>query len=266
VFDMLRSNGAVESNLLISLSRSTLKLWPTVSEVHEYRRQVYDTVVQAILNHPSLDDSKGPIKVDQKHPMWALFMGFEHERIHMETSSVLFRETPLHLVQTPVNWPSMHPSAYEGNDGGSPTSNPIEGVHFPTNCMVAVSSSQDSEQSMMQVDLGKPADFPSYGWDNEYGERTVHVPPFYASEHMITNGEYYQFVASGGYVNPKFWCDDGWAWRTHRNLKWPFFWEPAGPAGSHHYALRTIFEVISMPWDCKSGGIILRDYRLLCVE
>lgn len=50
-------------------------LWPTVSEVHEYRKQVYNVVVDAIMNHPSLDDPK----VDQKHPMWALFLA-SHSR------------------------------------------------------------------------------------------------------------------------------------------------------------------------------------------
>jgi hypothetical protein len=74
-------------------------LWPTVSEVNEYRKQVYETVANAIMTHPSLDDRDGPVIVNQDHPMWALFMGFEHERIHLETSSVLFRETPYHLVQ-----------------------------------------------------------------------------------------------------------------------------------------------------------------------
>lgn len=82
-------------------------LWPTVSEVHEYRKQVYETVANAVMTHPSLDDSNGPVTVDQNHPMWALFMGFEHERIHLETSSVLFRETPYHLVQvrSSIVWP-----------------------------------------------------------------------------------------------------------------------------------------------------------------
>jgi 5-histidylcysteine sulfoxide synthase/putative 4-mercaptohistidine N1-methyltranferase len=212
-------------------------LWPTVSEVHEYRQQVYKTIVDAILNHPSLDQRNGPVKVDQDHPMWALFMGFEHERIHMETSSVLFRETPYHLVQTPQHWPPIHPSAF--NDA-SPTSNPIETLDYPANRMIAVDNGT--------VDLGKPADFPSFGWDNEYGERNMDVPPFFASEHMITNGEYWQFVDNGGYRNREYWCDDGWAWRSHRNLKWPFFWEPAGPAGSNKFSLRTIFKIVPMPW------------------
>jgi 5-histidylcysteine sulfoxide synthase len=268
-------------------------LWPTVSEVNEYRKQVYETVANAIMTHPSLDDSDGPVTVNQDHPMWALFMGFEHERIHFETSSVLFRETPYHLVQvrlhyhnlaphrvdvkvgaysislfvshilqTPKNWPSLHPSA------GKETvrSNPVEGVDYPTTRMIP--GRKDT------VDLGKPPNFPSFGWDNEYGERSVDVPDFLASEHMITNGEYWEFVAEGGYRSKEFWCDDGWAWRTHRNMKWPFFWQPAGPAvsvahplgkyffvfnnsrriflvlqGSHEYTLRTIFKLISMPWD-----------------
>jgi formylglycine-generating enzyme required for sulfatase activity len=99
------------------------------------------------------------------------------------------------------------------------------------------------------VNLGKPADFPSYGWDNEYGERTMECPDFQASEHMITNGEFWQFVADGGYRKKEYWTDDAWAWVRHRNAKWPAFWEPNGPAGSHEFALRTIFKIIPMSWD-----------------
>ena len=217
-------------------------LWPLVSEVHEYKEKVYKTVVDAIMNHPSLEPAPGQqgVKVDQSHPMWALFMAFEHERIHFETSSVLFREAPFHLVQTPENWPPMHPSATAQKER-QVTSNPVEGNDYPANKMISVTPGT--------VDLGKPADFPSFGWDNEYGERNMQVPPFQASEHMITNGEYWQFVNEGGYRNRDFWCDDGWHWRTHRNMKWPFFWEPAGPAGTNEFNLRTIFEIVSMPWD-----------------
>lgn len=32
-------------------------------------------------------------------------MGIEHEAIHLETSSVLFRETPAQLMQVPRAWP-----------------------------------------------------------------------------------------------------------------------------------------------------------------
>lgn len=215
-------------------------VWPTVSEVYEYRKDVYDAVVEAIMTHPSLEDNGGkdPVVVNQEHPMWALFMGFEHERIHLETSSVLFRETPIELVQRPECWPPLHPSVGEYS---TKTTQPLEGVDYPKNSMVPVEG--------RAVHLGKPLDFPSYGWDNEYGERTVEVPNFQASKYMITNGEFWQFVAEGGYRNKEYWCDDGWAWRQYRNMKWPFFWKPLGPQGSHEYGLRTIFEEIPMQWD-----------------
>merc|ERR1719464_687277 len=32
-------------------------------------------------------------------------------------------------------------------------------------------------------------------------------------------------------------------------MKWPFFWKQLGPAGSHEYGLRTIFEEVPMRWD-----------------
>ena len=37
-----------------------------------------------------------------KGVLWELFMGLDYKRIHFKTSSVLFRETPIDLVQTPV--------------------------------------------------------------------------------------------------------------------------------------------------------------------
>lgn len=227
-------------------------LWPTVHEVYEYRQQVYQTVVNAIMTHPSLEPTNGNdgVLVNQSHPMWALFMGYEHERIHFETSSVLFREAPYHLVQTPENWPPMHPSAAKETDNDHVTCHPVEGTHYPSNRMIAVQpENPNAANTTTTVDLGKPADFPSFGWDNEYGERKVDVPPFQASEHMITNGEYWHFVADGGYRTKEYWCDDGWHWRTHRNMKWPFFWEQAGPSGSHQFNLRTIFEIVPMQWD-----------------
>lgn len=214
-------------------------VWPTVGEVYEYRKGVYDTMVDVIMNHPILDDNDGKgIVVNQDHPMWSLFMGFEHERIHLETSSVLFRETQIDLVQRPKNYPGLHPSAYERT---SKPSQPEMGVDYPANEMIPVEGKS--------VTLGKPLDFPSYGWDNEYGERTLPVPDFQASKHMITNGEFWKFVSEGGYRNNEYWCDDGWAWRSHRNMKSPFFWTNTGPQGSHEYGLRTIFEEIPMQWD-----------------
>ncbi len=42
--------------------------------------------------------------------------------------------------------------------------------------------------------IGKPNDYPSFGWDNEYGVRRVDVPAFKASKFIVTNAEFLPFV------------------------------------------------------------------------
>lgn len=216
------------------MSKNTMR-WPSIQEVHAYRQQVYRTVRHAIETHPGLASGHPPITQD--HPLWALFMGFEHERIHLETSAVLIHELPLNLVRRPAEWPKLHPSA-----GRQPAVFPPRlGRDYPANALIGVPG--------QPVTLGKPADWPSFGWDNEYGRRETTVQPFQASRQLVSNGEFHAFVVDGGYRERRYWSDTGWEWRTFRNLKQPTFWVPDGPAGLNRFRLRTLFEVIDMPWD-----------------
>jgi 5-histidylcysteine sulfoxide synthase/putative 4-mercaptohistidine N1-methyltranferase len=210
-------------------------VWPRIQEVHAYRQQVYRTVRGVIETHPDLTPGHAP--VTPQHPLWALFMGFEHERIHLETSTVLIRELPLNLVQRPEEWPRLHPSVERSPENFPPRL----GHDYPANDLIGVPG--------QAVVLGKPLDWPSYGWDNEYGRRETRVRPFQSSRYLVSNGEFHEFVVAGGYREQRYWSETGWAWRSFRNLKWPTFWVLDGPAGLHRYKLRALFEVIAMPWD-----------------
>ena len=211
-------------------------VWPTVKETHEYRQEVYEVVSNVIATHPDIGSGE---RITWDHPLWALYMGFEHDRIHLETSSVLFREAPEELVQVPPTFAPMHPSV---NDESRATHEPVPGVHYPAeNRFISVEGGG--------VQLGKPRNFPTYGWDNEYGTRTVETPSFSATEFMITNGDFLEFVKDGGYRTERYWSEDGWGWRKFRNMKNPFFWELDGPSGSFRFKLRTIFETVDMQWD-----------------
>jgi len=203
------------------LSKNEME-WPDLRTVTEYRRTVYGIVKDVILN----GTWSFPIKISD--PAWAIVMGFEHERIHLETSSVLMRELPAHLVTRPAAFPPYHPSAFDGSSGRK-----IQ------NEMIEVQGGQ--------VKLGKPRDWRSFGWDNEYGTRTAEVATFSASKYLITNGEFLEFVRSGGYGNRAYWTEAGWQWRVFRNIHFPTFWCPDGPVGLHQYKLRVIYDVIDMP-------------------
>lgn len=80
-------------------------------------------------------------------------MGFEHERIHYETSTVLIRQYPIDMVQRPTCWPYGPMRLGKSNSTGD--------SQIVGNPMIRVDE--------RQVRLGKSFDFPSYGWDNEYG-------------------------------------------------------------------------------------------------
>ena len=89
-----------------------------------------------------------------------------------------------------TQWPKLHPA--------------LESAAAPPNPFVPVAAGD--------VDLGKPADSDTYGWDNEYGRRCMHVPAFEASKYQISNGDFLEFVRAGGYQRESFWTADGWRW------------------------------------------------------
>lgn len=220
--------------------------WPRVADVTDYRRQVYQLIRSVIETHPGLEP--GHAQIDEHSPLWALQMALEHERIHLETSSMLMLEHPVHFFSKSSLLPDYHPSAYRhqltengGSASGRSSKTPVSGVDYPVNEMLPVAGGR--------VHIGKPRDFPTFGWDNEYGERDIDVPACKASKFLVSNGEFREFVAAGGYLEPRYWTELGWEWRCFRNTKWPTFWVPDGPSGSHLYKLRALFEEIPMQWD-----------------
>ena len=189
------------------LAKNKMK-WPSVSEVHEYRKRVYQTVSSLIGGLSESDCAN----ITLESPLWALVMSFEHERIHLETSSVLMTELPKKYLRFPKYFPAYHSSVLPAS---TPTTKrvyvPIEGVHFPSNSFIQVEA--------QKVTLGKPTNYPSFGWDNEYGFREFSVPAFKASKFQVSNGEFLSFVKDGGYARRELWSDDGWKWRAFRNVK-----------------------------------------------
>ena len=227
-FELLFETGVDEMNW-DDLHEGEQDVWPALDQVRQYRDAVYELVRQVIRTHPSLDKP-----ITMASPAWSLAMGFEHERIHLETSSVLIRELPLEYVKEPDVWPDWLTAPAAQNY------EPVEGADYPTNELLEVAPTR--------VSLGKPHGWPTFGWDNEYGQDQREVNSFQASKFLISNGEYFRFVKAGGYEQRRYWSESGWGWRQFRNVKWPTFWVQDGPAGSHRYKLRTTFSEIAMQW------------------
>lgn len=188
--------------------------WPTPAEVKTYRDQVRALVINLIETAPL------QLPVDWNNPWWAIIMGIEHERIHLETSSVLIRQHKLAYVKNHPQWkPCRETAAAPGNQ--------LQTVAAGT------------------VILNKDKSDPFYGWDNEYGLHTAEVGEFEASQFLVSNQEFLEFVDAGGYNAVDFWEEEGKGWLGFTRARHPTFWV----SKNNQWHLRLMTEEIAMPWD-----------------
>jgi len=245
-----RINGSIESTCAVGVDEMSWDdlnyaniTWPTVQALRDYRnstRQVVDGLIATLpMTLPITWDSH----------WWIILMGIEHERIHLETSSVLFRQLPPHR---------MNPSAHLGMWRLCPNRR-TDFASVPANVLIPVPSATVTLEKEKNV-------HPMYGWDLEFGVPSSQlVQGFSASKFLVSNMEFFEFVASGAYNNPDCWTKEGWAfvkWRSANHGPHPVFWvrvpfdqESKDSKDSKYvvdgfsFRYRALGEVIDMPWD-----------------
>ncbi len=190
--------------------------WPAVQAVRDYRQQVRALIDQLI------DDTPANLPIAWDSLYWVLMMGIEHERIHLETSSVLIRQLPTELLD------ASHRAWSISSETDSPA---------PQNELIPVSAG-----SVVQE---KSRDDGLYGWDNEYGRYASEVAAFKASKHLVSNREYLRFVEDGAYRKQSYWTSEGWQWVQYKQATAPSFWVVQNDGS---YRLRTMLQLIDMPW------------------
>ena len=193
--------------------------WPSVEELRDYRGKVKTTVSEFIKTMPLT------LPIDWNSPAWVILMGIEHERIHLETSSVLIRQLPVEWVTPQPHWPVCQQARHNRHE-------------VPQNSLLSVAAGS--------VTQGKRDD--TYGWDNEYGTLHSEVNAFKASQMLVSNAEFFEFIAAGGYLQQQWWDDEGWRWREFATADKPTFWV-GDITQPDRLKLRLMTEEVAMPWD-----------------
>jgi len=85
----------------------------------------------------------------------------------------------------------------------------------------------------------------TFGWDNEFEAHVVSVPAFSIDQYQITNRQYLDFIAGGGYDNIDLWSQEGWAWKNGKDITHPGFWQRRGDG----WYFRTMFSEVPLPLD-----------------
>jgi ergothioneine biosynthesis protein EgtB len=73
-------------------------------------------------------------------------------------------------------------------------------------------------------------------FDNELPRHKVYLQPCQLASRLVTNAEYAQFIADGGYSTPGLWLSDGWDWVCANNVTRPIYWKEDGD-GWHEFTL-----------------------------
>ncbi|MFN3519890.1 MAG: ergothioneine biosynthesis protein EgtB [Sphingomonas sp.] len=168
-------------------SRRGMVTRPTLDEVRTYRAAVDDAVVAAL---PTLSPAARTL----------VELGCHHEQQHQEllvTDTLhLFAENPLE----PALWAAA----------------PKVPVAMP-----AAIEWLEREEAIVEIGHGGAG----FAFDCEGPRHRALVAPHAIASRTVTNGEWQQFIADGGYREPCWWLSDGWAWVQREAISAPLYWE-----------------------------------------
>ena len=89
------------------------------------------------------------------------------------------------------------------------------------------STANDSRERMLRIDVGKATvgtDDRLRAYDNERPRRRVDVAPYWIDRTPVTNAQYTEFIADGGYQRRELWSEAGRAWLDETSAIAPKYW------------------------------------------
>jgi len=148
-----------------------------------------------------------------------LNVAIEHRLMHCETLAYMLHRLPLEQKVRPASVPR------------AVSSGPLQPA------MVEIAAGP--------VVLGLSSSSTTFGWDNEFEAHSVVVPDFAIDKYKVTNGQYLDFIQSGGYQNRAVWTAADWQWKSEQDIRHPAFWRRSNDS----WRYRTMFEEIPLPLD-----------------
>ena len=160
---------------------------PTLAEILAWRALV-DEAIEPLLRRP---EHAGLIE-----------LGIAHEQQHQE---LLLTDIKHALFQNPLGpamWPAAKAAAQPGEAGPEWHDHPGG---------IALVGHQEE----------------GFAFDNEGPRHRVLLEPFALAGQLVSNGEWEQFIADGGYRTASLWLADGWDWVQRKRIAAPEYWYEA---------------------------------------
>jgi ergothioneine biosynthesis protein EgtB len=174
-----------EGDRLLRMRRGMLSR-PTLSEVIAWRHSI-DEAMAPLLGDPA-----------SRH---LIELGIAHEQQHQE---LLLTDIKHALFQNPLG-PTMW-------NGSPPRAEPSAEGWLEHPGGIAMIGHQGAGENG------------GFAFDNEGPAHRVLLEPFVLSRRLVSNGQWDEFIADGGYRTASLWLSDGWAWVQRCGIAAPLYW------------------------------------------
>jgi gamma-glutamyl hercynylcysteine S-oxide synthase len=194
--------------------------WPSIAAVQDYVRKIR-AVLDEKLTQALLDSD---LPTSDGFPLATLLnVAIEHRLMHAETLAYMLHQLPLDRKKPQTESLSLITPA-------------------------VIDRSIEIPAGIVTLGLSRGSD--SFGWDNEYETHTVNVPAFAIDQYKVTNRQFLEFIAAGGYEMRSFWSDgdkneEDWNWKSRHEMSHPAFWKRQG----QQWLYRTMFQDVPLPLD-----------------
>jgi ergothioneine biosynthesis protein EgtB len=168
---------------------------------------------RGMLTRPSLDEVRNwRLRVDEA----------------LEGALPALPQLALDLVELGINHEQQHQELFLTDILATFAENPIEPAYAelaPPACFAAEPLTFH-EARMGVIEIGAPET--DFAFDNERPRHQVFLHPHAIANRRVTNGEWREFIADGGYRTPTLWLSEGWDWVQRDGISGPLYWRNEG--------------------------------------
>ena len=134
----------------------------------------------------------------------------------------------LELVELGINHEQQHQELFLTDILATFAENPLEPAYAdapPSSCHMPEPFSFLAGRTGI-VEIGAPAE--GFAFDSERPRHRAILHPHAIANRPVTNGEWREFTAAGGYTTASLWLSEGWDWVQRERISGPLYWNEDG--------------------------------------
>ena len=137
-------------------------------------------------------------------------------------------QSALDLIELGINHEQQHQELFLTDILATLAENPLEPAYgeLPPSPCFAIEPLTFHRGREGIIEIG--ADGRGFAFDSERPRHRAFLAPHEIASRRVTNKEWREFVADGGYSTPALWLSDGWTWVQQETITGPLYWREDG--------------------------------------